>query len=281
VSDSGFGYGLFLSVHQSSELRTSSTGSTSVSLDLDGAVAIATLNRPQLFNALDLDMARELGNMARTAAARPDLRVLVLRGAGKAFCGGGDIHAMQRHADDLPRFIAQMIDAFHDFILAMARLPLPVVAAVHGAAAGGGFSIALTADVVLAARSARFVVAYPQLGTSTDGGLSFRLQQRLGPARALAVLTLSGPLSAHAAQDLGLVHAVVDDNALQAEAMHTARQLAALPAAAVRELRGLVQAPSLDALQAHLAREREAFLRCAATAEFAQRVAAFAERGAG
>lgn len=258
------------------------SGSASAPLDLefDGSIAVATLNRPQVFNALDLDLARALGRIVRTVGDHPHARVLLLRGAGKAFCGGGDVHAMQRHAGDLPRFIAEMIDAFHDFILAMARQQLPVVAAVQGAAAGGGFSLALAADVIVAARSARFVVAYPQLGTSTDGGLSFRLQQRLGPGRALALLALSGPLPASMAQSLGLLHAVVDDDALQAEAMQTARQLAALPPTAVSELRRLVQAPSYEALQDHLTREREAFLRCAASAEFAQRVAAFAGRAA-
>ena len=149
---------------------------------------------------------------------------------------------------------------------------------MQGAAAGGGFSLALAADLAVAARSARFVVAYPQLGTSTDGGLSFRLQQRLGPSRALEVLTLKGTLSADQALALGLVNAVVDDSELAAHAQQWAQQLADLPPQAVQELKGLTTAPSLAALQDHLQREKAAFLRCAATPDFAARVQAFAQR---
>lgn len=251
-----------------------------VTLAVEGPVAVLTLNRPSRFNAIDPGLLQVLQQALDTAEAHPEVRALVLCGAGRAFCSGGDIGAMQQHAADLPGFIARVIDGFHDLILRLARLPLPVVAAVHGAAAGGGFSLALAADLTLAARSARFVVAYPQLGTSTDGGLSFRLQQRLGPQRALALLTQAAPLPADGALALGLVQAVADDDALMAQALQQAQQLAALPAQAVRELKALVHAPSLAELQAHLNREREAFLRCARTPDFAQRVAAFATRSA-
>ena len=247
-------------------------------LTLDGPVGVITLNRPTRYNAIDTGLLSALQQALAQADAQPAVRALVLCGAGRSFCSGGDIAAMQQHAADLPGFIGRVIDGFHEVILTLARLRMPVVAAVHGAAAGGGFSLALAADLTLAARSARFVVAYPQLGTSTDGGLSFRLQQHLGAPRALAVLAHPGPLSADAAAALHLVHAVVDDDALMPQALQQAQQWATLPEQAVRELKALVQAPQLSALQAHLAREREAFLRCAHTAEFAARVAAFANR---
>jgi 2-(1,2-epoxy-1,2-dihydrophenyl)acetyl-CoA isomerase len=187
---------------------------------------------------------------------------------------------MQAHAHALPAFVADMIEAFHETVLALAQLPQPVVAAVQGSAAGGGFSLALAADFVLAARSAKFVVAYPQLGTSTDGGLSWQLQRRWGPARALAFLALQGPLPADQALAQQLVHRVVDDEALQLQALGLAQQLAALPQQAVRELKALVYAPTMEAFESHLALEKQAFMRCAATAEFATRVAAFAARSA-
>lgn len=255
-----------------------SNGQTPVQLQVDGAVATLTLDRPASFNAIDLPMVQALRTALQQAAALPALRVLLLQGSGRSFCGGGDIMAMQAHQGDLPGFVGQVIDGFHDCMLLLARLPLPVVAAVQGAAAGGGFSLVLAADLAVAARSARFVVAYPQLGTSTDGGLSFRLQQRLGPSRALEVLTVNGTLSAEQAQAMGLLNAVVDDDALQGHAQRWAQQLAALPAQAVQELKGLTVAPSLAALHEHLLREKEAFLRCAATPEFAARVQAFAQR---
>lgn len=245
---------------------------------MDGAVATITLDRPASFNAIDLTLVLALRSALQQVAAQPGLRVLLLQGAGRSFCGGGDILAMQAHKHDLPGFVGQVIDGFHDCMLLLARLPLPVLAAVQGAAAGGGFSLALAADLAMAARSARFVVAYPQLGTSTDGGLSFRLQQRLGPSRALQVLTLQGPIAAEQALAMGLVNAVVDDAELSAEVQRWADQLAALPPQAVQELKRLTTAPSIDALQDQLSREKAAFLRCAATPDFAARVQAFAER---
>lgn len=258
-----------------------SNGASPVTLAFDGDVAVVTLNRAASFNAINLPLAQALHAAVADAAARPQARALLLCGAGRSFCGGGDVIAMQRHAHDLPGFCGQVIDAFHALMLTLARLRLPVVAAVQGAAAGGGFSLAMAADGVVAARSARFVVAYPRLGTSTDGGLSFRLQQRLGPQRALALLLQEDPLHADAALALGLVQEVADDDALYARALAAARRLAAWPPQAVAELRALAQAPSLPELQAQLDRERAAFLRCAATPEFAARVAAFAAKSSG
>ena len=249
-----------------------------VQLAAGSSVATITLNRPASFNAIDLPMAQALGERVRQLAEHPATRVVIVRGAGRSFCSGGDIAAMQAHQADLPAFIAQIIDAFHAAILALQALPIPVITQVHGAAAGGGLSLALAGDLVLASADARFVVAYPQLGTSTDGGLSHRLTQRLGAIKAFEILTLQGRLSAEQALALGLVNAVVPAEQADAQALQWAETLARLPAQAVRELKGLVAGPARDGLQAQLAREKAAFLRCAASADFAERVAAFASR---
>lgn len=247
-------------------------------LQVDDGIAVITLDRASSFNAIDLCMADALRAATLAVADDPAVRAVLLRGAGRSFCAGGDVKAMQAHSTDLPAFIEQVISLFHEAVLALARLPVPVVAAVQGAAAGGGFSLAMAADLVVAARSARFVVAYPQLGTSTDGGLSWQLQRRLGASRALALLTLQGLLTAQAALDLQLVHAVVDEELLQSHARQVAQAWADLPPQALRELKGLVHAPDVDGLARQLAREKAAFLRCAATSDFAARVAAFAGR---
>ncbi len=259
-------------------MSDSGSSAAPVSLSVDGAVAVIALNRPTSLNAIDLAMAQALRGAIAQVEANASLRVLLLRGEGRSFCGGGDVKAMHAHAGDLPAFISRIIDAFHEVVPALVGLPLPVVAAVQGAAAGGGFSLAMAADFVVAARSSRFVVAYPQLGTSTDGGLSWQLQRRLGPARALALLTQPGALTAQEAHALQLVHDIVDDDALLREALSLAHRLAKLPPQAVRELKALVHAPSIEDLRAQLAREKAAFLRCAAAPEFAARVAAFTNR---
>ncbi len=257
----------------------SAADAPSLTLQVDDSVAVITLDRPSSFNAIDLGMAQALRAAVLAVANDTTVRAVLLQGTGRSFCVGGDVKAMHAHARKLPAFIEQVISPFHDAVLALARLPVPVLAAVQGAAAGGGFSLAMAADLVLAARSARFVVAYPQLGTSTDGGLSWQLQRRLGASRALALLTLQGPMTAQAALDLQLVHAVVDDGLLQSEARQLAHAWARLAPQALRELKGLVRAPDVDSLARQLALEKAAFLRCAATTDFAARVAAFAARG--
>jgi 2-(1,2-epoxy-1,2-dihydrophenyl)acetyl-CoA isomerase len=243
-----------------------------------GPVTTLTLNRPAQLNALDLPLALELLQAVEHIAQSSTARVVVLRGAGAAFCGGGDVAAMHAHRDDLPGFVSRVIDTFHATTLGLRRLKVPVLACVHGAAAGGGFSLAMACDLVLAARSSRFVVAYPKLGASSDGGLSFQLTQRLGAVRGFEALTVRGSFDAERAMECGLINRVVDDDALEAELAQFTTQLLSLPQQAVTELKGLVKAQSDAAFEAHLAREKEAFVRCAATADFAARVAAFVQK---
>ena len=253
----------------------------SVLVESRDEVITITLNRPESLNALDHPMALALHRAVETAAAVPGGRVVVLRGSGKSFCGGGDVLAMHSHRADLPGFIDAMIDAFHAGIMALRRLPIPVIASVQGAVAGGGFSLALACDLVVAARQARFVVAYPRLGVPADGGLSFQLAQRLGPMQGFEMLTLHGSLSAEKALSLGLVNRIVDAPTADAEAYAWARELVAMPVQSVNELKQLVAVQSLNALEAHLAHEKAAFLRCAANPDFAMRVASFVEKTRG
>lgn len=246
-----------------------------VLLESHGEVITITLNRPDSFNAIDYPTALALRSAIDVAAAMPGGRVVVLRGAGKSFCGGGDVLAMHANRADLPGFIDQMIDAFHASVMALSRLPMPVIASVHGAVAGGGFSLALACDLIVAARAARFVVAYPHLGAPSDGGLSFQLTQRLGRVQGFEALTLHGNLNAEKALSLGLVNRLVDAESADAEAYAWARELVALPVQSVNEMKELVAAQSREALEVHLAREKEAFLRCSTTPDFIARVAAF------
>ena len=250
----------------------------SVLVESRGEVVTITLNRPASLNALDYPMTLAFQRAVETAAAVPGARVLVLRGAGKSFCGGGDVLAMHSHSADLPGFISAMIDSFHAGIMALRRLPIPVIASVQGAIAGGGFSLTLACDLVVAVRQARFVVAYPRLGAPCDGGLSFQLAQRLGPRQGFEMLTMHGSLSAEKALSLGLVNRVVDAPTADTEAYAWADELAAMPMQSVNELKQLVAVQSLDAVEVHLAREKAAFLRCAASPDFAIRVASFAEK---
>ncbi len=242
-----------------------------------GAVVTLTLNRPDRMNALDIDMACALRDAIAATHHNSSARMVVLRGEGRSFCAGGDVVAMHAHSADLPAFVEKTINPFHDCVLALNRLPMPVLASVHGALAGGGFSLALACDLVLAAQSARFVMAYPALGAPADGGLSFFLVQRLGRARGLEALTTGGQFSAVQALQLGLVNRLAEDDLVQQATDQWVNDLLRLPQQSLRELKGLVAAQSADALEAHLLLEKAAFLRCAATSDFAARVAAFAQ----
>ena len=253
-------------------------GAASVLSSQKGAVVTLTLNRPYRLNALDSDMANVLRDSIAAVHSSSTARVLVLRGEGRSFCAGGDVAAMYAHRDDLPGFIEETINPFHACVLALQRLRMPVIACVHGAVAGGGFSLAMACDFVVASRTARFVVAYPKLGAPADGGLSFFMVQRLGSARGLEELTTGGQFTAEQALHLGLVNRVADDADLQQAADHWVAELLALAPQSLSELKSLVAAQSAGALEAHLDREKAAFLRCAATPEFTARVAVFAEK---
>jgi 2-(1,2-epoxy-1,2-dihydrophenyl)acetyl-CoA isomerase len=164
-------------------------GATSVLSTQQGAVVTLTLNRPDRMNALDSEMAIVLRDAIEAVGRNTSARVLVLRGEGRSFCAGGDVAAMHAHRDDLPDFIEKTITPFHECVLGLQGLRMPVIACAHGALAGGGFSLAMACDFVVAARSARFVVAYPKLGAPADGGLSFFMVHKLGSSRGLEHLT--------------------------------------------------------------------------------------------
>ena len=146
----------------------------SVLLDIDNdGIATLTMNRPQQFNAISVESAQVLLAHLTEIENNPDVRAVILRGNGPAFSGGGDLGNMREHIDHLGRFLGEIIDAFHTAVLAMRRLAVPTIAQVHGSAAGAGFSLAIACDLVVSANNTRYVVAYPKLATSTDGGLTF------------------------------------------------------------------------------------------------------------
>lgn len=254
------------------------SGPPSVLSSQQGAVVTLTLNRPDRLNALDSEMSEVLRDAIDAINTNTTARVVVLRGEGPSFCAGGDVAAKHGHRDDLPAFIEKTISPFHACVLGLQRLTMPVIACAHGALAGGGFSLAMACDFVVAARSARFVVAYPKLGAPADGGLSFFLVQRLGRARGLEALTTGGKFTAEQALQCGLVNRLADDEGLQQETDKWVADMLALPEQSLSELKKLVAAQSTSLLEAHLDREKAAFLRCAETPDFAARVASFAQR---
>ncbi|MBG0855804.1 enoyl-CoA hydratase/isomerase family protein [Streptomyces spinoverrucosus] len=257
-------------------MRTHSAadGSQAVLYGVHDRVAHVTLNRPEVSNAIDIPLARQLKVAMRSAGEDTDVDAVLLMGAGKNFCAGGDVAAMAAAADR-PAFLTSLVRAAHEAVKVMDAMPKPVVAAVQGAAAGAGFALALGADAVVAGGSARFVTAYTSIGLSPDSGLSWLLPRAIGQQRALELIMMSAPVDAERARELGIVSQVCDDELVGESAHRLAVRLASRPTRALGEARHLVRSSWADGLETHLDREAEVISRLSAGAEAANLIAQF------
>jgi 2-(1,2-epoxy-1,2-dihydrophenyl)acetyl-CoA isomerase len=244
----------------------------------DGGIARITLNRPDRLNALDHDLAVALATALETLEHDSTLRAVTLMGAGRMFMAGGDITVFKKAGNDGPKVIGVLIDLFHRIIRSIRRLRAPVIAGVHGAAAGGAVGLALACDFVIASEDATFVPAYTRLGTSPDGGTTWSVTRLIGAQRALEWLMLGETVNARTAKDMGLIYRVVAKDALAGEVDALARRIASGPATAQASLKRLIDQALHSSLDAQLDAEREAFVSAAGTADFREGVSAFLER---
>ena len=196
-----------------------------VSLDIDGAVAVMTLNRPEVLNAVDDAMLESMSDVVREIRSRgTEVRCFMITGAGRGFCSGADLAERAKK----PR--NRLRDTYNPILLEWRDLPMPIVAAVNGPAAGVGMSFALMGDIICASRNAYFLQAFARVGLVPDGGATFILPRRIGWSRAMELSLLAEPLSAERALEWGLVNRVFEDSdALMEGAMGLARRLAAGP----------------------------------------------------
>jgi 2-(1,2-epoxy-1,2-dihydrophenyl)acetyl-CoA isomerase len=192
-------------------------------------VTTITLNRPDAANALTVEMARELMLAANACDESASVRAVILTGAGKFFCAGGDVQAFGDAGDKVGELAKEITAYLHAAISRFARMKAPLIVAVNGAAAGAGFSMAIFGDLVLAAESAKFTVAYTGIGASPDGSASYFLPRIVGLRRAQELMLTNRRLSAAEALDWGLVTRTVPDEKLMPEAQQLAAQLAAGP----------------------------------------------------
>ena len=240
----------------------------------DGGVLTITLNRPEVLNAFDAAMHRALQAAFKEARA-DDVRAVVVTGAGRGFCVGQDLTEFRESAGDIGE---RLRSTYHPTILGLRSLEKPVVAAVNGAAAGAGLSLALACDLRLAADSATFVPAFINIGLVPDSGGSFFAARLLGYARALEWLASGRRLTAAEAHAWGLVSEVVEADALAERAAALAAELAALPTRGIALTKRLLDHAQTATLEEQL--EREAQLQAAATRteDFREGVAAFLEK---
>jgi 2-(1,2-epoxy-1,2-dihydrophenyl)acetyl-CoA isomerase len=242
---------------------------------VDDRIAFVTFNRPERLNAIDLTMAHAFREIVGRLESRDDVRAVVLRGAGAAFVAGGDITLFRGDRDLAATTIAQLIDHFHAATVGLQRLAAPVIASMHGPTAGGGFSLALAADLRIAADTATFTPAYLRLGASPDGGGTFFLPRLVGPSKALEIFLLGRTYSADDALRLGFVNRVVAAADLARETAQLAAAVASGAMPAVAHAKALMVGRDLPALERQLAAEKEAFLDCVRSRDFEEGVAAF------
>lgn len=249
----------------------------SILLTVDSGVAILTLNRPEVLNAFDAAMAETF--LARTGeiAARDDVHAILIKGAGRGFCAGGDVSQFTKGGDPAAA-IRAIIDPLHAGLRLLDSLKQPSIACLHGAVAGAGFSLALACDLAIAAENAKFTLAYARIGATPDGSGTYHLVRAIGMKKAKELALLADTIDAAEALRLGLVNRVVAADMLEAAAMEPARRLAAGPTEAYGRIKNLLGASGDNTLAQQLDAERDAFLAAAATADFAEGVAAFLDK---
>jgi len=250
------------------------TADAPVLLTIENGIAEICLNRPKVLNALNLDACRALLACCENLEGAKDLRVVVLRGEGSSFMAGGDLSQF-RDAADRPAFTREILEPLNSALLILDELPVPVIASVQGAAAGAGASIALAADLVIAAEDAKFIMAYAKVGTSLDGGSTWVLPRLIGLRRAMEMALLAEPVGASQALTMGLINRVVPLADLRSETMALAKRLAAGPTTAYGRIKRLLRDSSTQECAVQLKAELEAFAACAATADFGEGLAAF------
>jgi 2-(1,2-epoxy-1,2-dihydrophenyl)acetyl-CoA isomerase len=252
-----------------------------VSLHRRGAVATIELDRPQALNAWDAELGDELRRAVEQLGADDAVRAVVITGAGRAFSSGADLKAgFTLTPEGLPDIGTTLRERYHPIITGIREMPKPVVAAVNGLAAGIGCSLALACDLVLAAESAYFLLAFVNIGLVPDGGSSLLIPARVGFARAAEMALLGERVPAPQALEWGLINRVVADDALRAEADALADRLAAGPtrsyAGSKRQLNNWLYARMQEQLDLESRIQQE----MAGSGDFAEGVAAFVEKRA-
>jgi 2-(1,2-epoxy-1,2-dihydrophenyl)acetyl-CoA isomerase len=241
---------------------------------VDG-IAWLTLNRPHAGNAIDLPMARSLVEASILCETSAAIRCIVLTGAGRLFCSGGDVSLFASAGNDVSILLNELAGTLHAAQARFARTGKPMLVLVNGPAAGAGLSLALGGDVVLAARSAHFTAAYGGIGLTPDGGMSWLLPRLVGLRKAQEIILTNRRIKAEEAQAIGLVTRSVDDERLVEEGQATAGLLAAAALGAFRATRALLQESYSTDYESHLDREAGTIAAAGATEEFREGLAAF------
>ena len=258
--------------------------SDTITLSRAGAVATLTLNRPESLNALDLAMMDAMVDRTREVASDNTIRCVVIRGAGKHFMAGGDLHTFHGFLDRAPvertTSFQRLIEHLHASIETLQRMPKPVVAQVHGAVAGFGLSLMLACDLAIAEDGAYFTCAYRHIGLTPDGGGTWFLPRLVGVRKAMEIVLLGERFDASTAASLGLVNRVVPAAELESTVAAVVAKLVEGPVTAIGNAKRLLATSLTHSLSEQLQAEARSFAACAGTADFTEGVRAFVEKRA-
>jgi 2-(1,2-epoxy-1,2-dihydrophenyl)acetyl-CoA isomerase len=249
-----------------------------ITIERLNSVAVIELNRPDAANCINEEMATELANATNMLDADETVRAVVLTAKGRFFCAGGDVKAMSAFADKATERIKHLADNAHRAISALARMKAPVLVAVNGVTAGGGMGLAMAGDLVLAAESATFTMAYTKAGLSPDGSTTYFLPRYIGLRRLQELLFTNRVLSAEEAQDWRMVTRVVPDAALRAEALTLAATLADGPLNSHAAIKQLLLTSFQNGLETQMEIEGRLIARAAGASEGQEGIRAFSER---
>ncbi|HVS42484.1 MAG TPA: enoyl-CoA hydratase-related protein [Candidatus Dormibacteraeota bacterium] len=250
-----------------------------VLLDLDGAVARLRLNRPEASNGLDVSLLRALHDAVLACHADPRVRAVLLSGEGKHFCAGGDVRTFASKGERLPEYLREATAWLQASAAALMRLDAPVVAMVHGyAAGGGGFGLVCASDIVVAAESARFLLGATRVGMAPDAGVSVTLSRLVGHRRAMEIALTNATLTATEALGIGLITRVVPDAELEAASLALARDLAAGATRALGATKRLLWEGLGATVEARLADEARTVSELSGTEDAREGLAAVIER---
>jgi enoyl-CoA hydratase/carnithine racemase len=250
-------------------------------LHVDDVIATITLNRPAAFNSIDLSIAKKLKQLGSEVEASDRIKVLVVEGAGRAFCAGGDLQTIGAAAanDTITPVVSEMLSHYHAFITALRRMPKLVLASVHGSAAGAGLSLAFVADFCIAAEDARFTPAYAKLGVSPDGGGTVGVVASVGVRRALQIYLAEDSFTAQQAHEWGLVAKLVPAAELKAATRELALRLAQNAPGGIAATKALIHRSPTTPIEQQLEAERDAIINCMHTEEFRVAVKKFTSKG--
>ncbi len=245
--------------------------------DVSDNVATITLNRPKAGNAMSSQMAKELMQAALHCDEKPSIRAVIITGSGRLFCGGGDLQEFSQ-MEDLPAMLKEMAGYLHLAVSRLRRMDAPVIAAVNGTAAGAGMSLVCCCDLVIAAESARFMLAYAGVGLAPDGSSTYFLPRAIGLRRALELALTNRTLSSQEAAEFGLVTRVVPDDQVMPEATALAAKLAAGPTKALGTAKRLLESGLTQSLETQMELEARGIADASRTVDAREGIAAFLEK---